>query len=367
MTRLSSTLGESCPHCQAKQVENPSVLRVNAILLTDPTRTTTLRHQFVLDMDKRFNELKRDIRVSIIQNDVFGLEEQVLALMEALFFEYKSVMAALQIMEQICSIDPTERQALVLNAPAPIRAFDFPRTSDKIDGFMDWLEEQERIGILEISRRPGGLRGGIEEAWTDIYIRRAYARGIPRARAELRRAGYDVRSIDETPGGVNAIMSQPFHADRVGVLYTRTFEDLKSVTQVMNAQTRRLIAEGLTIGLARGIAEGKSPKVIARELYKDVANRVDKIGKTRARMIARTEVIRAHHLATIEEYRQADAEMMVGVKAEWATAGFNVCAICAGLEGKVFTLNEIEGMLPAHPRCRCVALPVVKEKGERGR
>ena len=331
MNRLSVTLGESCPDCQTMQTEDPAILRVNAILLTDPTRTTILRNRFVRDMDRRFNALKTDIRISIIQNDCFALQPALLTL-----------------------------------AAAPYQAFNFPRTADKVDGFMDWLIEQERIGVLEITRRPGGLRG-IDEAWTDTYIHSAYARGVTRGRAELRRAGYDVRSIDETLGGVNSIMSQPFHADRVGVLYTRTFEDLKSVTDVMNAQSRRLIAEGLTTGLAKGIAEGKSPRVIARELYKDIANRVDKIGKVRARMIARTEVIRAHHLATIAEYRQADAEMKVGVKAEWSTAGFNVCDICAGMEGKVFTLNEIEGMIPAHPRCRCVALPVVLDKEERRR
>lgn len=332
MTRFSVTLGEHCPDCQAKQVEDPAILRVNAILLTDPTRTTTLRNRFVLDMDRRFNALKTDIRVSIIQNDCFALQPALLTL-----------------------------------AAAPYRAFDFPRTSDKIDGFMDWLIEQERIGILEITRRPGGLRG-IDEAWTDTYIHSAYARGVVRGRAELRRAGYDVRSVDETLGGVNSIMSQPFHADRVGVLYTRTFEDLKSVTDVMNAQSRRLIAEGLTTGLARGIAEGKSPLVIARELYKDVANRVDKIGKVRARMIARTEVIRAHHLATIAEYRQSDAEMKVSVKAEWSTASFEVCAICLdGEAGSPYTLNQAEGMIPAHPNCRCVMLPVVLDKKERSR
>ena len=332
MHRLSVTLGESCPDCQARENEDPAVLRVNAIFQFDPTRTTTLRHAFMRDMDKRFNALKRDVLISIVQQDCFGIQPDIIVLTATGF-----------------------------------KAFDFPRAASKVDAFMDWLEEQERIGILEITRRPGGLRGGIEEAWTDRYIYSAYARGVIHGRTELRRAGYDVRSVDETPGGVDSIMTQPFHADRVGVAYTRTFEDLKSVTQIMNAQTRRLIAEGLTIGLARGIAEGKSPVVIARELYKDVGHRIDKIGKVRARMIARTEVIRAHHLANVAELRQAAAEMMVEVKAEWSTAGFNVCSICAGMEGRVFTLNEVEGMIPVHPNCRCDVLPVVIEKETRRR
>jgi len=122
----------------------------------------------------------------------------------------------------------------------------------------------------------------------------------------------------------------------------------------------------LTTGLAQGLAEGKNPRVIARELVKDVANRVDKIGITRARMIARTEVIRAHHVATIAEYEQAAEDMEVEVMAEWSTAGFAVCPICIDMaHGGPYKLKVIEGMIPAHPNCRCCALPVMKEKIKR--
>jgi len=68
------------------------------------------------------------------------------------------------------------------------------------------------------------------------------------------------------------------------------------------------------------MAEGLSPRTIARRLN----DRVDKIGKVRARALARTEIIRAHHSANVQEYRMAGIEK-VRVKAEWVTAGFNVC------------------------------------------
>ena len=79
---------------------------------------------------------------------------------------------------------------------------------------------------------------GIDAAWTDYYISSAYHQGIARARQEMRKAGYPVPGGEEMGTAVDVAFNQPFHADRVGVLYTRTFEDLKSVTQVMNSQIR---------------------------------------------------------------------------------------------------------------------------------
>ena len=76
----------------------------------------------------------------------------------------------------------------------------------------------------------------------------------------------------------------------------------------------------------------------------------------------RTEVIAAHHSATIAEYRAAGVEG-VEVKAEFSTAGDDlVCELCESLEGQIFELSEIEGLIPRHPNCRCVAIPVVKRE-----
>jgi len=113
------------------------------------------------------------------------------------------------------------------------------------------------------------------------------------------------------------------------------------------------------------MAEGKNPRTIARELYKDVKNRVDKIGKVRSRMIARTEIVRAHHIANIQEYRQAEVEG-VKVQAEWVT-GAGACPICIGLaEDKVYTLDEIEALIPAHPNCVVQGTSIVASDVLRG-
>lgn len=300
----------------------------------DPTRTTAIRARFVSSVNRRWAELLRDMRISIVDNDVFGIEEMV------------------------------RMGGPVIMAPLRPKQFAFDLSPKKLEKFMAWLEEQEAAGILQLIQRPGariselGLYG-IRVPWSNVWIDTAYAQGIRQSRAELRKLDPTIPSLDSIPGGVSAVMNQPIHADRLAEAYARTYEDLKSVTSVTNAQMRRQIAEGLRTGITRGIAEGRNPRVIARQLFKNTADRINKIGKVRCRMIARTEVIRAHHLANVAEMRIAEVEG-VRVRAEWVTAG-NPCPICADLASRQtpYTLDEIEPLLPAHVNCRCTIVPVV--------
>jgi SPP1 gp7 family putative phage head morphogenesis protein len=176
-----------------------------------------------------------------------------------------------------------------------------------------------------------------------------------------------IPSIDVT-GGMNVVFNSPFHADRVGLLYTRTFTDLQGITNEMDRQ--------LSTILGQSMAEGRGPREIARVLNRTITGPSGDLGitdtlgrhipaKVRAEMLARTEVIRAHHQATIQEYRNWGV-YGVKVKAEWQTTeDGRVCDRCSSMNGKEFTLEEIEALIPAHPRCRCVALPVDQTDLER--
>lgn len=295
----------------------------------DPTRTTSLRDQFAREMTKRFVGLRGVIRKAIVDQDVFGLTSS------------SNVIALVQ-----------------FTVPRK-DAFAFPRSADKVQAFMSWLRQQEQLGILEV-REFQQVGAGVERAWTNKYIESAYQRGVIRARAEMRKAGHRVPTIAET-GGVNIAMTTPIHADRVGLLFTRTFNDLKGITDAMDSQISRVLAQAM--------AEGKGPREIARLLTRTITGPVGDLGLTdtlgrfipaqrRAKMLARTEVIRAHHQATIQEYRNWAVEGVI-VKAEFITAGDDrVCEECLALEGQVYTLKEAEGLIPVHPRCRCITLPV---------
>lgn len=293
----------------------------------DPTVTTTLRNAFARDMNRRFIELCKVIRTSIVDRDCFGLKRG-------------------------------KTHVLQMN-PALPEAFAFERSQEKLEAFMRWLDEQVGKGLLTIGQAKQ-IGQAIEKAWTDLYILDSYKRGVIRARMELIRAGYDVPSIEDT-GGIFASMSTPFHLDRVGLLFTRVFNELKGITDAMDQQISRILAQGLADGDGPALLARKLVAVINGEGIEDLGI-IDALGRyipamRRAEMLARTEIIRAHHVANIQEYRNWAVEG-VYVQAELRTAGDDrVCEHCASLEGKIYTLDEAEGLLPRHPMCRCIMLP----------
>jgi len=297
----------------------------------DPTRTTTLRNAFAKVMQRKFAELLVIIKKTIVTEDAFGLEPGAIRLFQ-------------------------------MTTPG-YGAFNFPTSAEKIEAFMKWLQEQVDKGLLEI-RFAQQLGFSINSNWMNMYIYDSYKRGIIRARYELIKAGYDIPTIEES-GGIDVVMATPFHMDRIGILYTRIFSDLKGITDAMDSLISRVLAQGMI--------DGDGPALIARKLMALINGRglgdlglTDSLGRfipamRRANLLARTEIIRAHHLATIQEYRNWGVEGII-VLAEWTTAGDDrVCPKCMALEGKIFTLDEIEPMIPLHPLCRCIALPSIKE------
>jgi len=307
-----------------------NILRIYASY--DPTHTTTLRNAFVRELKRRFKELKQLIKKAIVEKDCFG-------------------------------IAPTHYQ---MNLPVD-RAFMFARSGDKVAGFMTWLQGEVDKGMLEI-KEISQVGKSVNATWQNKYIYDSYKRGVIRARYEMKKAGYDIPTIEAT-GGIEISMSTPFHLDRLGLLYTRVYTELKgTVNDMMDKQISRV--------LAQGIADGDNPRLLARKLVASIDGKgigelglTDSLGRfipaeRRAEILARTEIIRAHHVATVQEYKNWAVEGVM-VEAEFKTAGDDrVCEQCASLEGDVYTLDQIEGMIPVHPQCRCVALPYKKEYGE---
>jgi len=293
----------------------------------DPTHTTAIRNQFARELKKRFGNLIKDIKEAIVDRDCFGLNE-------------------------------LSGYAAPLN-----RAFNFPRSQDKVAAFMDWLDRQVRDGLLEV-KQGEQLGQAIEQAWTNTYIQSAYQKGLMKARSEIIKAGYDVPEL-EKQGGLGVVLNGPMHADRIGLLYTRTYSELKGITDAMENQISKV--------LSLGMAEGRNPRQLAQMLNKVVSGAgadlgiTDTLGrfipaKRRAEMLARTEIIRAHHQAKVAEMKSWEVEG-VYVVAELATAkDGRVCPDCAGLEGKQYSLEEAERLIPVHPNCRCTIVPVKGKK-----
>jgi SPP1 gp7 family putative phage head morphogenesis protein len=302
----------------------------------DPTSTVMLRKAFSTQMTKRFNYIKSLSNQSIVRNDCFSLANAGSA----------SVLAALDYI-------PAGGIGIPHQDPIPYKAFEFSTNSEKMASFMAWLKEVTKNVIYqEINPADPNIT-----YWDDVYIKTSYAKGMKWARGNLRRDSEVFNSLDEfakaslgtDDTAIKLALNGPVSVDRLKTLYLRAFTDLQGITGDMDAAISRV--------LANGFASGWSPTRIAS----DISDSIDHIGKHRGVLLARSEVIRAHHLASIQEYREAG---VVGVKvlAEWTTArDSRVCQRCEGLDfkatGKLWTLDAIEPMIPLHPQCRCAALP----------
>jgi SPP1 gp7 family putative phage head morphogenesis protein len=336
-------------------------------------------------MKRRFGWLKARIREAIVERDCFGRLE----------------------VERAGEL----RAALSKSGMPPKRAFAFVADPQKVDQFMDWLREQGDRGVLSIgmgpdlaprrvgdwvlegivrkwsaketlrrirTRHPGmkvtlpeieRIRAAVQKgeawtapwiedpiraasrpaAWQNVYIDAAYKRGMRRGMEELKLLGLAPAGV--AASSVEAAFVGPIHATRVAAIYSRAYDSLRGITKVMADQIRQT--------LALGMAEGRGMRDIARELMEEV----DGIGKHRAILLSRTEIMRAHHVATIETYRAAGV-LGVEVTAEWLTAGDErVCEECERMaksedgSPRVYTLDMIQEMIPLHPQCRCVAIP----------
>lgn len=220
--------------------------------------------------------------------------------------------------------------------------FNFPRDSQKLQAFSGWLDEMIDTGVMSVERNAAGEiaeRAG----WQQTFVKRSYVKGISSADVKLREAGVDVAPRFDN---VERTIQLPIHQESLELLYSRNLEELKGISEAASQEMRRELAEGF--------ARGQNPRRTATFINR----RVDAVGLTRSRTLARTETIRAHAKSTISRFRQFGVTKVTG-KAEFATAGDDrVCPICIGLEGEIFTLEEAEPVIPVHPNCRCTWLPV---------
>lgn len=257
----------------------------------DPTKTTVVRARYERDLVRRFRKVAKLIQERL---DVVG-------------------------------------DQLVTNAPA-----------DKHDQFMQWLRRQVANEVLEVT--PGPAQRVSPSHWQNLYIRSAYKRGMDGAGKSIKKAGGKVSQT-----WVDSGFNRPFHADRVGLIYTKAYSDLEGITAAMD---KKISSE-----LAMGMAQGKGIKEIGKSL--DAA--VSSIGINRARLLARTEVISAHAEATLNTYEEARIEG-VEVLSEFTTSQDNkVCPKCEELEGRTYTPAEARGVIPVHPNCRCAWIPKIDD------
>lgn len=221
--------------------------------------------------------------------------------------------------------------------------FAFHTSPDKLKAFLTWVAAQ--IGQTVTSANSKAL-------W-DRFIREGFARGAGRAFDDVHKPyakGYaeDESTKDFWRGSkldfLRQAFAQPVSRERVQMLGSRTFDDLKNVTHDMATRIGRVLMDGLVTG--------KHPRDIGKELSEQVG-----ISKTRGRLIAQTEIVRAHATGQLMALKQLGVTKL-GVVVEFTAADDpTTCDECAALDGEEFDIDEAWDVIPQHPGCRCAWRP----------
>jgi len=272
----------------------------------DPTQTLGLRRRFAGKAYNRFRSLKGETRALLTERDYFNLR--------------------------------TNQEV----PPPPPQAEDAEQAQQQ-ENFQAWLE----AAIAALILLPPAQQS-LDSHWMGPYIRQGYVQGLERARRELVDAGFNVDGAQTqedatTDQMMRQVLNTPEHREALNSQFQRALSEMKGITDTMKQQMVRELVNGLEQGL--------TPEQIAN----NINDRVNKVGIHRARILASTEVVRAHATAQLTEFERQGAEEVAGIaEVRFTTAGDRkVCPVCKSLEDQVFTITEAKGVIPVHPNCRC--------------
>ena len=235
----------------------------------DPTRTITLRKAFIADMNRRIRALNFAIFDFMVTLDALGLDPD----------------------------DP----GLIVNVEK--EEFRFKTDSGKINAFNSWFQQQLDLGILEIDPITG-------DPWTAQYVDSAYKKGAVRAFVDTRKelsdeAGFIAGKQSEF---LTSAFAAPETVQKIRTISTRVFEELKGISATMSQQISRNLADGLSQGLG------------PREIARNMTNSISGISRTRANVLARTEIVRAHAEGQLDAFEVLNVTEL-GIMQEFSTAG----------------------------------------------
>lgn len=271
----------------------------------DPTKTLTLRNRAAREIDLRFNRLKKAVR------SVFN-----------------------------------EGKMLTNVRLAGNGEFQFVRDDQKVPEFEKYLAQQIEKEILRID----GLSPAeqkLENHWLNKSIGEGYRRGAVKTRLAGER---NIPGLAKLPS--YSPFANPAHVERAELMFQRVYTDLEGVTKAMSGQMSRVLSDG--------ILKGENPKKVAAKMN----DRIDKIGKTRSKLIARTEIIEAHNTAAIKEAEQLEEDTGVAIHMKWITSiDGRQRHTHEARHNKIYTRGKAQAMI-GEPNCRCSVTAYFDVDGE---
>jgi SPP1 gp7 family putative phage head morphogenesis protein len=209
----------------------------------------------------------------------------------------------------------------------------------------DWLrrvarlEDIERQVVAQISQITHAAQGAITEL---------QARAIVVAREEAETLIR--KSLGPPPAGAHWFPNMPTQAFEQLVATSYRGRYLPDLLAKLGPEAGQAVRSKLSTGLLLG----KHPSAIARDIRTALGGNM-----SRARTIARTEVLNAYRASSGATYK-ANRDVVEG----WIwEAELDACPECAAQDGRQFPVDEL---LLSHPSCRCSPVPVVKSWADLG-
>ncbi len=185
------------------------------------------------------------------------------------------------------------------------------------------------------------------QSWQAGYLGRAWMTDVG--------AGGDITAPLLPAEAVRAAILSPYKGNTFIDRFRANVDDFQSRIRKSIVQSQ---IEGETMYQAQ--------KRIANELGLDISRRrkadkqAHKNDFSRTQMIARTEIIRSSNLGSLAIYEQ-NKDVLKGWT--WtATNDDRTCPVCGELDGKTFSFESNRTPPPAHPSCRCSAVPALLDE-----
>ena len=190
---------------------------------------------------------------------------------------------------------------------------------------------------------------------TDITYQQSKA-----MREVVTRAFTEGRTYGQTASALGQILQQVNPTGDVGQMLASQYAINANGLTPMYANAVARSAQGHAEAL---LAQGVTGTKALEAVQKKGQRYADKLRRSRAKMISRTEIMRASNQGRLEAANQAAKKGLIDPAAamrQWMASPMDACPICTDLNGAIVALNQswYAGEPPAHPSCRCTWLLV---------
>ena len=242
----------------------------------------------------------------------------------------------------------------------------------------------QTVGGIQVGRSPKAVWASVGvEAFDDVNAASVQY-------AQFRSGTLVTAMVEEQQRVIQGVIGESFTAQQTfqggrtvtGLTAQQTSQALVTVLQDVNPTTsigqnlarfRGVNANGLTVPWERAVyhraermadaltRQGITGEKAHARIQKSAQRHADKLRRSRARMISRTEIKRAQVHGQLASMRQAVSDGLVDPQTaakKWITGATDVCQVCSdlGMNPAIPLDQSFEGVgdgPPAHPNCRC--------------